>query len=155
MRIKDREVCVREEIEDILERCDTLSIGFQGGDYPYVVPVSFGTLHKEDVLYIYFHSGREGLKVEYIEKSPKVCVEGHIFRGVEKTQNGITTRFESVIGFGTVEKMDGDEKIKGLRLITAHYGHPDYPADRCRGLDMTSVYRIKIESLTGKRNLNR
>lgn len=155
MRRKDREICVREEIEEMLERCDTLCIGLKGEKYPYVVPVSFGTLREGDVLYVYFHSAQEGLKAECLEKNPEVCVEGHIFHGVERTEHGITTRFESVIGFGTVEKMDGDEKIKGLRLITAHYGHPDYPADRCRGLDMTSVYRIKIESLTGKRNLNR
>ena len=107
MRRKDREVCVREEIADILERCDTLTIGFQGEEYPYAVPVSFGTVQKEDGVYIFFHSAQEGMKAEYIERCPKVCVEGHIFHRVEKIEDGITTRYESVIGFRNRRKSGG------------------------------------------------
>ncbi len=42
MRRKDREVQGLDEISDILNRCDTVRIAFQGDKYPYMVPVSFG-----------------------------------------------------------------------------------------------------------------
>ncbi len=40
MRRKDREVQSLDEIFDILNRCDTVRVGFRGEEYPYVVPVS-------------------------------------------------------------------------------------------------------------------
>ncbi len=42
MRRKDREVQNLDEIFDILNRCGTVRIAFQGDKYPYAVPVSFG-----------------------------------------------------------------------------------------------------------------
>jgi len=153
MKRKEREICRSEDIIDVLKKCNTLSIGFQGDDYPYVVPVSFGIVCKGDKLYIYFHGAKSGYKVEQINKNPVVCVEGHVFHKVEPTKYGITTRYESIIGFGTVEKAEGDEIAAGLKSITEHYNYPEYPIGRCKGLPMTAVYRINIEKMTGKRNL--
>ena len=36
MRRKDREVQNKTEVFDILNRCDTIRIGMQGNQYPYV-----------------------------------------------------------------------------------------------------------------------
>ncbi len=153
MMRKEREIQDREGIIDVLKKCDTLSIGFQGEQYPYVVPVSFGVVQKEDALFVYFHGAKQGHKVEQIEKNPKVCLEGHVFHEVQPTEYGITTRYESVIGFGTVEKVEGKEVVEGLKSITAHYGYPEYPIGRCRGLPATAVYKIRLERITGKRNV--
>ena len=64
MRRKDREVTEKSEIIDILRRCDTIRIGIQGEQYPYVVPVSFGLEVIDENPVVYFHGAREGMKVD-------------------------------------------------------------------------------------------
>lgn len=151
---KDREVKDKAEKIDILKRCDTLRIAFLDGEYPYIVPVSFGLRVEGESILLYFHGAKRGHKIELIEKSPKVCIEGDIFYKIEETTHGITTRYESVIGVGVIEKVEGDEVIEGIQEICKHYNRPAYPIGRCKGLPMTAVYKIKVESLTGKRNLS-
>lgn len=154
MRRKEREIKSVDEIIDVLRRCDTVRIGIQGDEYPYVVPVSFGMETKDGKAVIYFHCAKQGMKIDMLRKNPKVCVEGDIFIKVEKTEHGITTRYESVIGFGECEFVsDEEEIIHGLKLLTERYGYGDYPLDRCRGLQHLYVGKIIINELYGKRNL--
>lgn len=153
MRRKEREVSRREAV-DILSRCDTVRIAMQGEGRPYVVPVSFGMEMQGDTPVLYVHCAREGMKLDLLRSNPQVCVEGDIFRGVEKTAHGITTRYESAIGFGVCrEAQDEAEVMKGLSLLTARYGYADYPLDRCRGVNNLRMLVIPLEEITGKRNL--
>lgn len=154
MRRKEREVTDFAEIVDILKRCDTVRIGMKGGEYPYLVPVSFGFEVEDGKIIIYGHGAPAGLKNDYLAADSKVCIEGDIFYRIEKTAHGITTRYESVIGFGKYESLEKDEdKIKGLRAVLERYGYMDYPLDDCRGLKMANVFKIVVDSITGKRNL--
>ena len=154
MRRKDREVLNRTEIFDILNRCDTVRIAMHGDQYPYVVPVSFGMEIIENKAVLYFHCAKQGMKVDLLRANPLVCVEGDIFLNVEKTGHGITARYESVIGFGECQLItDIDEIIHGLKVLTNHYGHNDYPLDRCAGINHLLVGKITLDRITGKRNL--
>ena len=154
MRRKDKEVPDRQEILDILRRCDTIRIAMHGGDYPYVVPVSFGMEIKDDTVVLYFHCAVTGLKKDLIEQDPRVCVEGDIFIGTELTSPGITARYESVIGFGTCSFVsDPEEIMHGLKLLTEHYGQPDYPLAECIENCHLLVGKIVLEEITGKRSL--
>ena len=154
MRRKDREVLDINEIFDILTRCDTVRIGIHGEKYPYVVPVSFGAEMVDGKPVIYFHCARQGMKLGLLKANNHVCVEGDIFIKTETTAYGITTRYESVIGFGECVPVDSpDEVIHGLRLLTEHYGYSDYPLDHCRGLEHLFVGKIVIGEITGKRNM--
>ncbi len=154
MRRKDREVLELSEKFDILNRCDTVRIGMRGGEYPYVVPVSFGAEMADGKPVVYFHCARQGLKLDLLKADPRVCVEGDIFIRTETTDHGITTRYESVIGFGTFEIVtDMDEIIHGLRLLTEHYGYFNYSLERCRALEYLFVGKIILDEITGKRNL--
>ena len=154
MRRKDREVTDAQEINAILKRCDTVRIGISDGEYPYVVPVSFGVEISDGSPIIYFHCARQGHKLELLGERKPVSVEADTFFKVQKTKIGITTRYESVMGTGICERVrDPDEVLKGLRLLLEHYGQSDYPLDRCRGLEHLFVYRIVLHELTGKQNL--
>ena len=154
MRRKDREVTDPQEIFDILKRCDTVRIAVYGEEYPYIVPVSFGTEMIEGKVVVYFHCAREGLKVDLIRANPRVCVEGDIFIKIEPTDHGITTRYESVIGFGECRFVeDMDEIVHGLKVLTEHYGFYNYPLERCRGIEHLFVGKIVLDEMTGKRNL--
>jgi nitroimidazol reductase NimA-like FMN-containing flavoprotein (pyridoxamine 5'-phosphate oxidase superfamily) len=150
---KDREIKDKQEVMDVLLKCNTLRVGMNAGEYPYVVPVSFGAEEKDGKAVIYFHGAIKGMKIDCLKKDNNVCVEGDIFYKTEPTKTGITARFESIIGFGTAEEANEEEKLHGLRLILDHYGYPEYPVDRCKTLKGTVVYKITLDELTGKRNL--
>ena len=154
MRRKDREVREPEEIFDILNRCNTVRIAVQGDEFPYVVPVSFGAEMQDGKPVIYFHSAREGMKIDLLKASPAVCVEGDTFIKTEATDHGITTRYESIIGFGECRFLsDPDEILHGLKVLTDHYGYYDYSLESCRSLQYVFVGKIILDKITGKRNL--
>ncbi|NMM63626.1 pyridoxamine 5'-phosphate oxidase family protein [Clostridium sp. P21] len=153
MNRKDREITDQQEIIDVLHRCNTLRLGMFMDDYPYVVPVSFGVDEVDGKVIIYFHGAIRGQKIDCLKKNNHVCIEADVFYKVEPTRIGITARYESIIGFGTIEETDEEEKLHGLRKMVEHYQFSEYPIDRCRGLSNTVVYRIVVTELTGKRNL--
>ena len=154
MRRTDREVTDINEIFDILNRCDTVRIGMRGEKHPYVVPVSFGAEMADGKAVVYFHCAREGMKLDLLLKDPMVCVEGDIFIKTETTDHGITTRYESVIGFGRCEILsDTEEIIHGLKVLCDHYGYFNYALKNCRALQFIHVGRIILDEITGKRNL--
>ena len=85
----------------------------------------------DEVPVVYFHCAKRGMKIDLLEEHPKVCVEGDIFYKVEQTEQGITTRYESIIGQGRCEFLTEPDEIKRcLRLINDHYGYSEYPLDR-------------------------
>ena len=139
MNRKEREVQDFAEIVDILKRCNTVRLGLINKDNAYVVPVSFGLDIVDNKAVIYFHGANAGLKVDCITQNSHICIEADIFYKTEPTKTGITARYESVIGTGVVSKVDGDEKLHGLRKLVEHYGYNDYPIDRCKGLEYTEV----------------
>lgn len=154
MRRKEREIQNRVEIFDILNRCDTIRIGMQGNEYPYVVPVSFGMEVVNDKAVVYFHCAQQGMKVDLLRANPYVCVEGDIFMQVEKTAHGITTRYESVIGLGECQILTDVDEIKhGLKVLLDHYGYYEYSLDGCMGMNHLLVGKIVLDQITGKRNL--
>ena len=153
MRRTDREVKDMGEIFDILNRCDTVRIGMRGEQYPYVVPVSFGAELEDGKPAVYFHCAREGIKIDLLKADPNVCVEGDIFIRTEPTDHGITTRYESVIGFGKCRLLeDTEEIIHALQVLTEHYGYFNYDLANCRALKFTHVGKIVLDEVSGKRN---
>ncbi|MCJ7619404.1 MAG: pyridoxamine 5'-phosphate oxidase family protein, partial [Anaerolineae bacterium] len=66
MRRAEREIKDREAIEDILRRATVCRLAVCDGNVPYVVPLSFG--YADNCLY--FHSAREGRKIETIKANP-------------------------------------------------------------------------------------
>lgn len=151
---KDREVTDSDGILDILERCETLRVAINGNDCPYVFPISFGYESTNGKTTVYFHCAKRGLKVDLIGQGASVCVEGDVFWGFDPIKHGITTRYESIIGFGLCEPVDDpDERVKGLNLLCDHCGLGGYDITDCSSLQATLVYRISLDSITGKRNL--
>ncbi|MBB2183276.1 pyridoxamine 5'-phosphate oxidase family protein [Lachnospiraceae bacterium MD1] len=154
MRRKDREITDMIEIINILKNCNTLRIAMNGENYPYMVPVSFGLEVINDTLTLYFHCAKEGTKLDHIHGNANVCFESDIFLGYEKTARGITTRYRSVIGFGRcILVEDSNEILYGMCSITSHCGFSDYPVDNCPELQHTNIYKIEVDSITGKNNL--
>ena len=154
MRRAEREITDKQEIFDVLRRCDTLRIAMQDEAAPYIVPVSFGLEIVDGQAVVYFHCAQAGRKLDLMRAHPRVCVEGDVYLGVERTAHGITTRYESVIGTGVFRFLSApDDILHGLKLLTEHYGYFDYPLECCAGLAHLLVGRIALDEISGKRNL--
>ena len=153
MRKTDREIKDFEDILDILRRCDTVRLGINGSEHPYVVPLSFGFEVKEGKLIIYIHGARQGFKHELLELDNRVCIEADICHRFAEFGGCITAEYESVIGFGRAEVItDENEANHGLELLLEHCGYGGFAYDRA-ALKVTKVFKIVLDSITGKRLL--
>ncbi len=135
----------------ILERAEVCRLGLAKDQIPYVLPVAFGY----DGAAIYFHTAQEGRKIEFLAANPWVCFECehgvHLLRH-ESNPCKWTFSFQSVIGYGTVQELtEPAEKAAGLNHIVRHYAGRQWPFTR-EDLAGIRVWRIAIESLTGKQS---
>ena len=54
MRRKDREITDFDEMMKIIAKCDTCRLALFDDEFPYIVPLNFGTDVEEGQLYLYF-----------------------------------------------------------------------------------------------------
>jgi nitroimidazol reductase NimA-like FMN-containing flavoprotein (pyridoxamine 5'-phosphate oxidase superfamily) len=155
MRRKDREITERDEIDALLGRTKVCRVAFAVDDEPYVVPLSHG--YDPDANALFFHTAKEGRKIECIEANPRVCfeVEGptEVKPGDERGCSwGV--RYESVIGYGTiVELVSSEEKKQALRCaMRQQSGREADWTFAPKMVDATRVWRLDIESVAGKRS---
>ncbi len=155
MRRDEREVINIEDIFDILQRCDTIRIGMNGGDCPYVIPMTFGCELTDGRIIIYFHSAGAGRKWEILNRDPHICVEADLYYKVAKRENGdITAIYESVIGTGIAERLtDQKDKVDALKCMLTHYKESGFPVTSCNGLPRVEVFRVVLDEVSGKHNL--
>lgn len=136
-----------EECDALLERAEVLRLGLIDDGGPYVVPVNFGYADGR----IYVHGPREGRRIAAVGQGARVCFEvdqGEIISG--DAPCSYTSRFSSVIGYGTARMLESDEeKRHGLDVIMRHYGSTGEGIPDAK-LRITSVMELVIESLDGK-----
>jgi len=155
MRKKEREITDRSEIDAILTKTRTVRVAFAVENEPYIVPLSHG--FDADAGALYFHSAVEGRKVDCIEANPRVCFEVEGESTVKEGDDRACSwglLYESVIGYGTIRLLeDREERERALRCIMRQQSDRD--ADWSfvdKVLEVTRVWALKIESVTGKRS---
>ena len=156
MRRKDREITDRTEIDALLSRSKVCRVAFAVDSEPYLVPLSHGYDAKDGALF--FHTAKEGRKIDCIEANPRVCFE---VEGLAEVKEGDEracswgARYESVIGFGTiVELTSAEEKERALRCTMGQQaGEEKSWTFAPKMVEATRVWRLDIESLTGKRSV--
>lgn len=152
MRRADKEIDSIDKIAELIRKCQVCRIGMSRNDIPYIVPVSFGF----DGTFIYFHTAKNGLKLEYLAANPKVCFEFEYNVGVitDEIACNWSFEFQSVVGFGQVEELIVDEdKSTGLQQIMQQYSEKHWDFKNI-SLKNVSVWKIVIASMTGKQSLN-
>jgi nitroimidazol reductase NimA-like FMN-containing flavoprotein (pyridoxamine 5'-phosphate oxidase superfamily) len=151
MRRRDREITSRDEIDAVIRSAEVCRIAFADHDEPYVVPVSFG--YDGEALFI--HTAKTGRKLDFIAANNRVCFEleaNVAIRAHETEACDWTFEFESVIGYGTIiELTENRDKARGLNQIMLHYSGRAWEIEETE-IATTRVWRIDIESLTGKRS---
>ena len=151
MRRSDRQIKDISDILDVLNSCQTIRLGLNGEDFPYVVPLSFGWEYADGTLKIYFHCAKEGKKLDLISRDRRACVEADMLSGYKRTEHGVTADYISVIAFGRAELVYGQEAEHGLQLLLEHCGVEGYSPKTCAQNPLVAVCRITVDEITGKR----
>lgn len=151
MRRSDREVTDRNEMIQIMEKCEVCRLALNDEGYPYILPLNFGMLVKEDSIELYFHGALEGRKYELIGRDNRASFEmdcGHQLL-MDEEQGNCTMNYESVIGRGFVEIVPEEEKYEGLCILMKHYHKEDFPFNK-KVMPHTTVFKLVVTEMTGK-----
>ena len=154
MRKQEREIRDRAEVDRIIGEALVCRLGLCKDNRPYVVPVSFGC----DGDFIYFHTPPQGMMIDYLEANDAVCFEmEHDVRMLPAEDSACrwSVSYVSVIGFGRAREVTTpEEKISALGWIMKHYSNKEWTYDAA-AVGKTRIWRIAIETLTGKQSKDR
>ena len=152
MRQSKRQVTDKATICAMLDAIDTIHVAMHDEPFPYVVPLNFGMEERDGTLYLLFHGAMTGTKYDRMERDPRATFEmdcGHMLC-TDEAHGMCTMAYESVIGRGRLETVPEAEREAALQCLMAHYGRPDFAFDRA-SMAHTRVFRLAVESMTGKR----
>lgn len=149
MRRSDKAIQNPLDIETILRNAPVCRIAMSAEDRPYVIPVNFAAT----TTHLYFHSAKDGRKIDILRKNPSVCFEvdlpGKIVAGETACAWGMA--YKSVIGFGRAFFIESaEEKKKALDLLMNKYAGRDAFVYADEALDKVCVIGVNIENVTGK-----
>lgn len=148
MRKKEMEITDTAAIESIILKSSVCRLAMSENDRPYIVPLCFG--YEDNALY--FHSAREGKKVDMLRKNSKVCFELDTDHEIVSDESPCkwTMKYRSVIGNGKASLIhDPEAKRQAFDIIMHHYSDK-VSAYSEAGLDNSLIIKIEIESMTGK-----
>ena len=179
MRRWKKEIKDRAVIVDVLNRCHVGCLGTIGKDgYPMVKPLNFAYNPppfnsplskggdrgveggKGGFGKIYFHTAKEGEKIEDIKRDNRVCFEVDMPIAYVKAKNQPCEAdylYRSVIIKGMAYIIeDKEEKLFGLKCLMQKYQpegwYGDFPEEK---LKITGIVRIDIEEMVGKEDLGK
>jgi nitroimidazol reductase NimA-like FMN-containing flavoprotein (pyridoxamine 5'-phosphate oxidase superfamily) len=153
MRRYDREMCY-EDTAAALASGKWGVLSMWDGEEPYGVPVNY--VYSQSDGAIFFHCAKEGRKLDIINFNNKVS-----FAVVSRERiipERFTTLYESIIVSGKASVVeDEDEKLKRLiqlcEALTPENIDGRDPYIK-KYLSETTVIRIDIENISGKRNID-
>lgn len=146
--IEGTKVMEESYMYELLNKSEYGVISTVGKDnIPYGFPMSY--IVKDN--YIYFHCALEGHKIDNFKYNNNVsfCVVAD----TKLIPEDLDTAYSSVIVFGKVEEVLGDEKVDILIEIVRKYAEEFLDKgiiEAKRDKDITGIYRISIDKITGK-----
>lgn len=141
----------QQQIEEILSASKFLHVALSDGDTPYIIPMSFG--YQDNVIYL--HGSKRGKKIDILKKNCKVCFEAVLEGEVIPTQDicKYDVRYKSVIGEGQAQIVeDYNEKVKGLTILSEHYGKTGPFNFEESKVNAASIIKIDVQRMTGKQH---
>lgn len=155
MRRNDREITDRNEILGIMRKCNVCRLAFSDNNTPYIVPMNFGAEIIDGQFVLYFHSAKQGRKLDIISENPKVCFEMDCSHKLVQNELSCscTMKYESVIGTGKIEHVtETTEKIHALDCIMRQYSDKSRFTYTDESVNAVCILKLYAESATGKRN---
>jgi len=150
MRRHDKLITDRQKLDELIRQCRVCRVAMAIDNEPYLVPLNFGY----DGRAIYLHTATLGRKIEFFETNPRVCVEFEAASEIKPDPEVAcrwTSEFASVIGYGVISELtEEDEKRFGLNQVMLQYSGRDNWRFSSEDLAPTRIWRIELESLSGK-----
>lgn len=156
MRRKDREVTSQNQIDEIIKQCNCLRLGFNDRGSVYIVPLNFGYTNINGKRTFYFHSAKEGRKVNLIKDNPQVGFEGDCQVSIKTAANacGYTCYYKSIMGNGVLTILEAvDEKCFAMNQIMTQVSAKDNWNIEPTLLENTLLFKLEVESISGKAHL--
>jgi nitroimidazol reductase NimA-like FMN-containing flavoprotein (pyridoxamine 5'-phosphate oxidase superfamily) len=119
--------------------------------------LNYGYNYDKNTLTLFFHSAKEGKKMDIIKNNNNACFEidcdNRLIEG--ETACKYSYAYKSVIGFGKIILLeDMNEKEEGLNKIMRHQTEKEdvfvFSPDK---IDNVSVYKMVVEEFTGKQKV--
>ena len=147
-----RQATSRERAEEMIANTNygVLAIDSVEG-YPYSVPVNI--MWKDGK--IFFHGMNKGLKNESIKANPKASICVIEYQKIDPPD--YSTKFKSVICFGTIRVLEDPEEIRQRTIELGEYfypGHMERVTDVTeRNMPALAVYEFNIDHISGKESM--
>lgn len=154
MRRKDREVKDFKRIKEIIIESDTIRLGFNDGDFPYIVPLSFGYEFDEEQIYFYVHGALKGKKVDLMKSLGKCSFEMDCTHRLEllPQYRDVTMRYKCLMGKAEVTLLEGEDKVHAINSLMGKDDRTrDFDFNR-DAIEHTMVARLKVIEYSGKIN---
>ena len=151
MRLKDLEISSSDELEEIISLGTVCRLGLCRDNIPYVVPMCYG--YSDGCLY--FHSAREGLKLEYLSSNRLVCFEIETDVSVKPAEEAYrwSMNYRSVIGYGNLEEVSGaGDKHEAMNVLMKHYSGTANWSIPEQHIKNVLILKLRITEMTGKRS---
>lgn len=150
MRRSEKEVTQPEMIATIFAQATVCQLAFADQPAPYLLSLNYA-YHEGS---LYFHSANEGRKIDLIKAAQTVAFTVVRDLGLIQGDTGCswTTRFQSVVGHGTITFLeDLEEKRHALDIFMGHYSDMDFIFPD-HVMKKTAVYRLDIDEMTAKQS---
>jgi len=142
----------KSDIESIINECDVCFVSMVSNDgLPYVLPFNFA--YENNILY--FHSAPTGLKIDFLNKNPNVCIAfstGHeLHHHNAEVGCSYSMKFRSVLAYGKVRFIDDIEtKTIWMNKIMLKYTGREFSYS-LPAIKNVAVFCVEIEKITGKK----
>lgn len=153
MRKSRQEIKDKAVLEEILSGAEICRLSMLDGELPYIIPVNYG--YRDG--HIYIHSAPEGKKIDLLKNNSLICFEVEDTVQIVKGEEACdwTTRYRSVVGYGTMEILtDAKSKQEGLEVIMAQHGAPERDTFDAKSLKRMVILKLRITFLSGKQSSN-
>ena len=153
MRRADREITDKEYIYKIIDDCICCRLGFYDEGEVYIVPLNFGYETLDDSLVLYFHSAKEGRKIDLMKKTNTVGFEMDTDYQLSEGKSACfyTAKFKSIIGTGKISIVeDKEEKEKALQSIMYHNTKKTSFVFNEKMVDLVCIFKVVVDKLSCK-----
>ncbi|MCI4670784.1 MAG: pyridoxamine 5'-phosphate oxidase family protein [Bacteroidia bacterium] len=151
VRIPKRGAYDKETINAILDASFLCHLGFSVNGQPYVIPTSYG--RKGDSIYL--HGASTSRMMVNLDEGIPVCLTVTHFDGLVLARSAFhhSMNYRSAVVFGTAKKVEGEEKMEGLKIISEQILEGRWDESRApKPIEMkaTTVLRLDIDQASAK-----
>lgn len=152
MSRQDRLVTDKEELIEIIRRCQVIHIGIHDGEDIYVIPMNYGYTWEDGELTFYLHGALEGKKIDLLKKNGRigfaVDCDHELVEGKMPCQ--FVFKFASVAGTGTARILEEpQEKIQAMERLMRQYSDREFAFTE-RLVSIVSLIQVKVDTFTGR-----